>query len=73
MNATDQPAATLAQLQALADLCSEQEWYQLITSGPFLDRAQAPLAELEKFMSERLGRKISVTKPSVKNSGDETL
>lgn len=66
-------APTLIELQALADLCSEREWHQLLTSEGFLAVVDTSLGETEAYMSQRLGRKISVTQPSVKNSGDNQL
>ncbi len=71
--AKNDAAPTLAELQALASLCSSTEWDRLITSHRFLGVVNTSLAETEKWMSEVLGRKISVTKPAIKNSGDDQL
>lgn len=66
-------APTLEQLQRLADLCSREEWDRVITSTRFLDVMDVSLVKTEECMSEMLGRKVSLTQPSVKNPGDEKL
>lgn len=66
-------APTLAELQRLADLCSDSEWSQLTREPRFLNASADSLAAMERFMSERLGRKISLSQPSVSNPGDEKL
>lgn len=75
MNATKTaPAApTLKELQLLADLCSEEEWTALVSRRGFLLASGDSLEAMERFMSHTLRRKISLSKPSVANPGDEKL
>ncbi len=77
MNATKSIPApippTLDQLRRLADLCSDAEWSRLVGSQRFLVASGDSLGAMENFMSERLGRKISLSKPSVSNPGDASL
>jgi len=74
MNTRTEPKPpTLDELRRLADLCSDAEWTRLVDSQRFLVASGDSLAAMEKFMSERLGRKISLSQPSVANPGDEKL
>ncbi len=65
--------ANLDELKRLAALCSDDEWSRLVDSQRFLVASGDSLDAMEKFMSERLGRKISLSQPSVANPGDEKL
>ncbi len=74
MNSTTQKTLpSKVEIEALAALCSTQEWDHLITSHGFLEAASTSVAAMENLMTQRLGRKISVGGLSVKNPGDETL
>lgn len=64
---------SLKQLEILSDLCSDKEWQELSSASGFIDATCRDLSETENFMSFRLGRKISLSQPSVKNPGDESL
>lgn len=64
---------TLVELQRLSELCSAQEWQRILTTGGFIDAATVSLEQTEVCMSRELGRRISISQPSIRNSGDETL
>jgi hypothetical protein len=64
---------TKSDLAALRSLCSTQEWDALSLNTRFIAASGVSLEEMERIASALLGRKISVSQPSLRNSGDETL
>lgn len=66
-------APTAEQLGALASLCSPAEWDRLLISREFLAAAGDSLSTSEAVASRLIGRKISVSKPALKNLSDSEL
>lgn len=65
---------TAGEIRALAALCSEAEWNMLLTHHGFISASTRTLAEMERVMTAALGRRISISVPSLANpSGDESL
>lgn len=64
---------TTEDLLDLTGLCSEREWHQLISSTRFITIVGQSLRETEAWMTKHLGRRISLSRETLKNSGDETL
>lgn len=64
---------SMMQLMELTKLCSKDEWERLLNSAGFITATMTSLKATEDFMSLHLNRKISLSAPSLANSGDEKL
>lgn len=67
-------APTMAELFALCSLCSDTEWNDVLSTDlDFIEASTRSLADTERAASALLGRKISVSQPSLQKSGDNEL
>ncbi len=67
-------APTSDELGRLCALCSRNEWETiLMRSQTIINAATTSLVDFEREATRLLGRRISLDRESLKNSGDEKL